>query len=99
MGKLDFLWLVLLGWLVAILTIQTNAWQFIFQNSYPQLGVFFGSSISTGLAAIGGLRSIRAARHNPKLYPELLCWAICVLAGLLIGLVILVNIGIHLFTD
>jgi hypothetical protein len=107
MGNLDFLWLVLLGWLVAILTVQTNGWQFIFQNIifqsiYPYLdsflGPFLGSSISAGLAAIGGMRSIRMTRRYPKRYrdPEFLCWGVCVLACLLIGLVILVNIGIHL---
>jgi hypothetical protein len=107
MRNLDFLWLVLLGWLVAILTILTNGWEFVFQNiifqsMYPYLnsflGPFLGSSISAGLAAIGGMRSIRMTRRYPKRYfaPNLLCWGVCVLASLLIGLVTLVNIGIHL---
>jgi hypothetical protein len=105
MRNLDFLWLVLLGWLVAILTIPTNAWQFIFDNGffrniYPYLdsflGPFLGSSISASLAAIGGMRAIRMTRRYPKRYrdPEFLCWGVCVLACLLIGLVFLVNIGI-----
>ena len=101
MRNLDFLWLVLLGWLVAILTVQTNGWQFIFQNIYPYLDSFLwpflGSSISAGLAAIGGIRAVRMTIRYPKRYrdPEFLCWGVCVLAGLLIGLVFLVNVGIH----
>jgi hypothetical protein len=106
MRNLDFIWLVLLGWLVAILTVQTHGWQFIFQNIifqniYPYLdsflGPFLGSSISAGLAAIGGMRAVRMTIRDPKRYraPECLCWGVCALAGLLIGLVILVNIGIH----
>jgi hypothetical protein len=106
MRNLDFLWLVLLGWLVAILTIQTNGWQFIFQNIifqsiYPYLdsflGPFLGSSISASLTAIGGMRAVRMTIRYPKRYrdPECLCWGVCVLSSLLIGLVILVNIGIH----
>jgi hypothetical protein len=106
MRNLDFVWLVLLGWIVAVLTILTNGWQFIFDNSFFQsiypyldsfLGPFLGSSISASLAAIGGVRSIRMTRCYPKRYrdPEFLCWGVCVLASLLIGLVILVNIGIH----
>jgi hypothetical protein len=108
MRNLDFLWLVLLGWLVAILTVQTNGWEFIFQNIIFQsiylylgsfLGPFFGSSISASLAAIGGVRSIRMTRRYPKRYrdPEFLCWGVCVLASLLIGLVLIMNIGIHFF--
>lgn len=106
MRNLDFVWLVLLGWLVALLTILTNGWQFIFDNVFFQsiypyldylLGPFLGSCISASLAAIGGVRSIRMTRRYPKCYryPEFLCWGVCVLASLLIGLVILVNIGIH----
>jgi hypothetical protein len=108
MRNLDFLWLVLLGWLVAILTIQTNGWQFIFQNIifqsiYPYLdsflGPFLGSSISTGLVAIGGMRSIRMTRRYPKRYrdPEFLCWGVCVLACLLIILVVTLNMAAYLF--
>lgn len=104
MRNFDFVWLVLLGWFVALLTILTNGWQFIFnngffQNIYPYLDSFLGpvlgSSISLSLATIGGLRSIQAARNKPTLW--FLCWTVCVLAGLLVGLVVIVNVAVHLF--
>jgi hypothetical protein len=88
MRNLDFLWLVSLGWLVAILTVQTHGWQFIFSSNSPNLGSFFGSLISAVLSAIGGLRSIRAERH----YAEILYRASFVLAFTLIALIIIANI-------
>jgi hypothetical protein len=106
MRNLDFLWLVLLGWLVALLTILTNGWQFIFDNVFFQsiypyldsfLGPFLGSSISASLAVIGGMRAIRMTIRYPESYRDSEClgWGVCVLASLLIGLVFLVNIGIY----
>lgn len=108
MRNLDFVWLVLLGWIVAVLTIQTNGWQFIFNNGFFQsiylyldsfLGPFWGSSISASLAAVGGVRSIRMTRRYPKDYrdPEFLCWGVCVLACLLIVSVVALNVAVHLF--
>jgi hypothetical protein len=88
MRNLDFLLLVLLGWLVAILTVQTHGWQFMFPNNSLNLGSFFGSLISAVLASIGGLRSIRAERH----YAEILYRASFVLAFTLIALIIIANI-------
>jgi len=89
MRKLDFLWLVLLGWLVAILTIQTNGWQFIFQTNH-HLGFLLGSLLAIALAAIGGLRSIRATPRHSKI----LGWSVCALAIILIGLVVFWNMAV-----
>jgi hypothetical protein len=102
MRNLEFLWLVLLGWLVALLTVLTNGWQFIFDNGFFQsiypylnsfLGPFLGSSISASLAAIGGMRAIRATIRYPERYqdPECLGWGVFSIAILLIGLVVFEN--------
>jgi hypothetical protein len=95
MRNLDFLWLVLLGWLIAILTVLTGGWRFMFQNDYPNLGLFWGSATSAVLATTGGIRSIRAKRHHP----EILYWGSLVLAITLIVLLVVLNIVIALVIE
>ncbi|NJM76521.1 MAG: hypothetical protein HC852_12965 [Acaryochloridaceae cyanobacterium RU_4_10] len=88
MRNLDFLWLVLLSWLVAILTIQTNGWVFIFHtNNY--VGFLLGSLVSICLAGLGGWRSLQTTRRHPKI----LGWGVCALASLLIVLVVGWNVA------
>ena len=59
----------------------------VFQSIYPYLnsflGPFLGSSVSAGLAALGGMRAIRMTIRYPKRYryPELLGYGVCALGS------------------
>lgn len=55
--RIDFLWFVLAGWVLAWLTLQTNGWYFLLGNKH-RYGVLVASTLAIILALVGLLKSI-----------------------------------------
>ena len=87
--RFDFLWFVLAGWAVSLLTLQTNGWYFLLGNNH-RYGVLVGSTLAIILALAGLFISINKVFNQTKgreiLILHVTTW---VLALLLIGLLVL----------
>lgn len=83
MLKWDFLWLVLLAWVIASLTFLTNGWQFLLGNNNV-VGVRLGSILAIILTLAGLWHSL--FQLSESLVVRIVTW---VLAVILISLLFL----------
>jgi hypothetical protein len=93
--RFNFLWFVLAGWVVFLLTLQTNGWYFLLGNNNGH-GAFAASILAIVLALTGLFISIdkvfNQKRGRETLTVYVTTW---ILALPLIGLLVLF-IGVHL---
>jgi hypothetical protein len=93
--RFNFLWFVLTGWVVFLLTLYTNGWYFIVGND-NRYGALFGSILAIILALAGLFISANQVLNHTRgkeiLIVHLTTW---ILALLLIGLLVM-WIGLHL---
>ena len=86
--RFDFLWFVLAGWVISLLTLQTNGWYFLFRNN-NRYGLLVASTLAIILALVGLFISINKFFNQTKrreVLAHILTW---ILAFLLIGLSVL----------
>lgn len=87
--QFNFLWFILAGWVIFLLTLQTNGWYFLLGNN-NRYGVLVASALALILAVAGLSISINKVSNQTKrrevLVVHVIAW---ILAFLLIGLLVL----------